>query len=65
MVSQVYDLIGLLRVRLAQELYLTLELVAKLLVSRDIIDGVGQDGELLLEELDAVICDLLLHVQVE
>ena len=65
MVSQVYDLIGLLRVRLAQELYLTLELVAKLLVSRDIIDGVGQDGELLLEELDAVICDLLLHVQVK
>ena len=45
--------------------YLLVQAVAEFLVCRDVVDGLEQYFELFLEELDAVVRYLLLHVLVK
>lgn len=65
LVSQLFQLRSLIGIRLCEHCNFGGHLVPQALVSRDVLDRVVQDRELLLQELDAVVGYLLLHLQIE
>jgi len=65
LVSQLSQLARLLLRAFCQILYLARHFVTQSLIGANIFYRVVQNGELLLQELHAMVSNLLLHVQVE
>ena len=65
LLSRIHNRLGLLLDLHLLKVYLPLQLVSQLLVRRDVLNGAVQDRKLLLQELHRVVCNILLHLQVE